>query len=167
MMPVPQDNILHRIVADTRDVVALAKRKCSLDELRSGPFFESPTLPLGPALRTKGLGYIGEIKKASPSKGIIRYNFDVRSIAVSYKHGGASAISVLTEPLYFHGSLQNLALARQAVDLPILRKDFIIDSYQLYEARAFGADAVLLIAAVLDPSQLKDLHDEATALGLS
>lgn len=160
-------SILHRIVDDTRDIVEISRRKCSLEELRNGPFFNSPTLSLARALKRDDLSFIAEIKKASPSKGIIRYNFDVRSIAISYKHGGASAISVLTEPMYFHGSLQNLALARQAVDLPIMRKDFIVDPYQLYEARAFGADAVLLIAAVLERSELSDLHAQATELGLS
>jgi len=159
-------SILDRIVADTKDLVALARRKNSLDELRSGPFFNSPTLPLASALRSDDLAYIAEVKKASPSKGIIRYNFDVRSIALGYKLGGASVLSVLTEPAYFHGSLSHLALARQAVDLPLLRKDFIVDSYQLYEARAFGADAVLLIAAVLDASQLKELYAEAASLDL-
>lgn len=159
-------SILHRIVADTRDLVAQAKQKTPISALREGPCFNGPTLPFGPALRRDPLGIIAEIKKASPSKGIIRYNFDVRSIAVGYKHAGASALSVLTEPMYFHGSLANLVLARQTVDLPILRKDFIVDSYQLYEARAYGADAVLLIASVLDAEQLKDLHAEATDLGL-
>ena len=160
-------SILDRIVADTRDLVALARRRTPIEELREGPFFGSPTLPLAPVLRGPQLGFIAEIKKASPSKGVIRYNFDVRSIAVGYKHGGASAVSVLTEPIYFHGSLANLSLARQTVDLPILRKDFIVDPYQLYEARAHGADAVLLIATVLDAAQLADLHAEATSLGLS
>lgn len=159
--------ILERIVADTKDLVALSKRKTSLDELRSGPFFNSPTLSLAPALRRNELGYIAEIKKASPSKGIIRYNYDVRAIAIDYKHAGASAISVLTEPTYFHGSLTHLALARQTVDLPLLRKDFIIDAYQLYEARAFGADAVLLIASALDACQIQDLYVEAESIGLS
>lgn len=160
-------SILHRIVADTRDLVSRSRQRTPLDALRDGRFFGSPTLPLAPSLQRDRLGFIAEIKRASPSKGVIRQNFDVRSIAVSYKHGGASAISVLTEPLHFQGSLENLAIVRQTVDLPVLRKDFIVDSYQLYEARAFGADAVLLIAAVLEAEQLKDLHAEATSLGLS
>lgn len=159
-------NILERIVADTRDLVELSRRKVPLEELREGPFYGSPTLPLAPALRSEAMSFIAEIKKASPSKGILRFNYDVQSIAVGYKHGGARVLSVVTEPMYFHGALAHLSLVRQVVDLPLLRKDFIVDRYQLHEARAYGADAVLLIASVLDAVALQELHHEAIELGL-
>lgn len=107
------------------------------------------------------------LKKASPSKGILRREFNVSDIAQQYKWYGAAAISVLTEPDFFQGSLEHLEAARRTVDLPLLRKDFILDPYQLIEARAYGADAVLLIAALLDPVQLHELYDMATELGLS
>lgn len=159
--------ILDKIVADTRDLVARRKQKIPVSSLKDFPYYQSPTLSFEAALRSRNLAIIAEIKKASPSKGVIRHDFDVQEIAREYKLNGASAISVLTEPDYFQGSLENLKLARQAVDLPLLRKDFIIDPYQVYEARAYGADGILLIAAVLEKNQLRDLHDAAASLGLS
>lgn len=99
---------------------------------------------------------IAEIKRASPSKGIIREEFDPASLACSYQEGGARAISVLTEESYFHGDLGHLSMVRKASDLPILCKDFIIDLYQIYEARAFGSDAILLIVSILSSSEIKD-----------
>ncbi len=160
-------NILDAIVADTRALVARRKADVSLSSLERRPFCQSPTLPLAPALRRSELAVLAEIKKASPSKGLIRAEYDVADLARQYKMNGAAALSVLTEPLHFKGSLDHLALARRTVDLPLLRKDFIVDPYQLVEARAYGADAVLLIAAVLDRQQLYDLHQAADALGLS
>lgn len=159
--------ILDRIVEDTRTLVARRKQDISLRDLEAHPFFHGPTLPLAPALLRDHLAIIAEIKQASPSKGVIRPNLDVPAIARQYKSHGAAAVSVLTEPQHFQGSLENLALARQTIDLPLLRKDFIVDPYQLVEARAYGADAVLLIAAVLDAVQLRDLHQAANELGLS
>ena len=159
-------NILERIVADTRDLVVHRQQRVSRQLLEDAPYFHSPTLSLERALRRPELAFLAEIKKASPSKGVLRPQFDVQEIARQYRHHGAAALSVLTEPTYFQGSLHNLQLARQTVDLPLLRKDFIVDPYQLYEARAHGADAVLLIAAVLERAQLHELHATATALGL-
>lgn len=158
--------ILDRIVADTRDLVATRKRALPISALEAAPYYTGPTLSLTKALRSDRLSVIAEIKKASPSKGIIRADFAPKRLARQYKHGGASAISVLTEPKHFLGSLAYLEKARNASDLPLLRKDFVVDRYQLHEARASGADAVLLIAAVLEASELYDLHAEANALGL-
>ncbi len=160
-------DILHRIVADTRLLVASRKRVTPIARLEDMPSFSAPALNLSEALRGEGLSVIAEIKKASPSRGVLRGDFNPAQIARQYGHSGAAAISVVTEPTYFKGSLEHLAAARQVTDLPLLRKDFIVDPYQLYEARAFGADAVLLIAAVLDAAELHDLHQAAEALGLS
>jgi indole-3-glycerol phosphate synthase len=160
-------SILDQILAETRQLVARRRAAVSISDLEAEPFFSGPTLPLAPVLRQGAPAIIAEIKKASPSRGVIRNDFEVATIARQYKLNGASAISVLTEPFFFQGSLQHLALVRQTVDLPLLRKDFILDAYQLYEARAYGADAVLLIAATLDATQLRDLYDTATSLGLS
>lgn len=159
--------ILDRIVADTRERVARSKRTHTLERLHESPFYHSPALSLERALSKNELSFISEIKKASPSKGLIRQDYDVREIATQYKHGGAAAISVLTEPNFFKGSLDDLLAVRKSVDLPLLRKDFVVDAYQLHEARSYGADAVLLIAAVLERNVLADLHAEATELGLS
>ncbi len=160
-------NILEQILRDTAALVARRKVTAPVEMLKDQPYFDSPALGLARSLRGERLGVIAELKKASPSRGVIRADFDVRELAIQYKLGGASAISVLTEPGYFAGSLQNLALARRTVDLPLLRKDFVLDRYQLFEARAYGADAVLLIAAALDPAHLADLYEEACEMGLS
>jgi indole-3-glycerol phosphate synthase len=159
--------ILDQIVADTQALIAGRKRDMPLRLLEARPAFTRPTLPFGPALRQDELAFIAEIKKASPSKGVIRPDFDPPGFARQYRDGGAAALSILTEPLHFQGSLDDLEQVRGAVDLPLLRKDFIVDPYQLVEARAYGADAVLLIAAVLDRHRLSDLHQAAGALGLA
>ena len=109
---------------------------------------------------------IAEVKKASPSKGLIREDFDPVAIAKDYADHGASALSVLTEERFFQGSLAHLEAIRQAVAVPLLRKDFMLDSYQLVEAKSYGADAVLFIAALLDSNLLRELREEATALAL-
>lgn len=159
--------ILDRIVDDTRALVAKRKQAVPVRILEERIEAAGVTRSLEAALRQNHLAVLAEIKKASPSKGVIREDFDVADLARQYEDHGADAISVLTEPLHFQGSLDNLALARQAVDLPLLRKDFIIDPYQLLEARAYGADAVLLIAAVLGRDDLYDLHQVAHELGLA
>jgi indole-3-glycerol phosphate synthase len=109
---------------------------------------------------------IAEAKKASPSKGVIREDFDPQKIALQYKEGGASAISVLTDERFFQGSLNYISLVRQSVDLPVLRKDFIIHELQIEEALKYGADAILLIAAILDTGQLRDYQNMASELGM-
>ena len=158
--------ILDRIVDDTRALVAQRKQAVPARVLEARIKAAGATRSLEVALRQDHLAVLAEIKKASPSKGVIRENFDVPDLACQYEASGAAAVSVLTEPLHFQGALDNLALARQAIDLPLLRKDFIVDPYQLLEARAYGADAVLLIAAVLGRDELYDLHQAANALGL-
>jgi indole-3-glycerol phosphate synthase len=109
---------------------------------------------------------IAECKRRSPSRGVLRANYDPAAIARSYERHGAAAVSVLTEPTFFDGSLEHLAAVRQATALPVLRKDFIVDPYQIVEARASGADAVLLIVAALSPATLKSLHARAVDAGL-
>ena len=162
-------SILDDIIDDTRDLVERRKQNTPISELQERPFYdEREPLSLEQALKERGMSFIAEIKKASPSKGVIRDDFDPAAIAQQYAQHGAAAISVLTEPLHFQGSLEHMAWIRAHVpDTPLLRKDFIIDPYQLVEARAVGADAVLLIATALDPGQLSELHAAATELGLS
>lgn len=159
--------LLDQLLADTAARVAHARRRVPVDDLEARPAFHAPTLSLARSLRRAGApAILAECKRASPSEGTIRADYKPAEIALAYKNNAAAAISVLTEPAHFKGSLEHLAAVRAAVDLPVLRKDFLVDPYQLIEARAFGADAVLLIAAALAPAQLRDLHDAATALGL-
>ena len=160
-------SILDRIVDDTRRLVASRKRETPVRMLEERPMFSRRTTDFRAALNGPELAFIAEIKKASPSKGLIRPDFNPPAIAARYTQGGAAAISVLTEPLHFLGDLDYLSAVREVTDLPLLRKDFIIDPYQLIEARAAGADAVLLIAAILEKSQLFDLHQTAASLGLA
>lgn len=160
-------SVLDRIVEDTREELARRKREVPVRRLEGRRYFGRTPLSLAPALRGDKLAVIAEVKKASPSKGIIRADFDPRDIALRYEAAGAAAISVLTEPLHFLGSLDHLEAVRGAVAVPLLRKDFIVDIYQLVEARASGADAVLLIAAVLDRPHLRDLLQAASELKLS
>jgi len=159
-------SILDRIIEDTRALVARRKQTVPARVLDDRIALAAPTRSLDVALRQETLAVLAEIKKASPSQGVIRADFDVADLAQQYENHGAAAVSILTEPLHFQGTLDNLELARQTIDLPLLRKDFVIDPYQLLEARAYGADAVLLIAAVLDRQQLHDMHQAAHDLGL-
>ncbi len=160
--------ILDKIVATKREEVAQAKSERPEDELRSQITNAAPTRDFFAPLSTDGpIRLIAEVKKASPSKGIIRDDFQPVEIARTYAQHGASCISVLTDETYFQGSLDYLKQIRAAVDLPLLRKDFILDTYQLLEARLAGADAVLLIAECLDDCHLRKLHNEAIELGLT
>ena len=157
--------ILEKIVATKREEIAAAKTARPESELRAAlpdaPPVRDFFAPLagGPPIRL-----IAEVKKASPSKGLIRADFDPVAIARSYAAAGASCISCLTDESYFQGHLEYLTAIRESVGIPVLRKDFLIDSYQLLEARVAGADAVLLIAECLDDCNLRKLHNEALSL---
>jgi len=160
-------DILNQILSDTRAVVARSKREMPVSLLEDRPLFGADRRSLAEALRCNNLAFVAECKRTSPSRGRIRNDYDIPALARSYHKAGAEAISVLTEPIHFEGSPDDMSAARREVDTPLLRKDFIFDPYQLFEARAIGADAILLIAAALDPSQLYDLHQAADELRLS
>ena len=161
-----RDTILGRIVDDTLEVIQKQKRQRSLSSVLDEVDYGRTPISLAASLSVPGLSVIAEIKKASPSKGVIREDFDPVRIAASYREGGAAALSVLTEPLHFQGHPDFLRQVRAEVDLPLLRKDFIVDPYQVAQARAWGADAVLLIAACLERTQLAELQAAASEYGL-
>ena len=162
--------ILRKIIARKWEEIEERKQKASLEDLQSQALDQPETRGFVRALSNKiaagESGVIAEIKKASPSKGIIRPNFDPVAIARSYAQGGAACLSVLTDVDFFQGSDEYLQRARNATQLPVIRKEFIVDPYQLAESRALGADCVLLIVAALAPSQLQDLNGFALELGL-
>lgn len=163
-------SILDRIVADKKEEIARAEQRISQKELENRidttPWnnrqFERRLTKPGPL----GVNIIAEVKRASPSKGDISPDLDAVLCAWQYEAGGAAAISVLTDESYFKGSLEDLRQVRQSVSLPVLRKEFIISEYQIYEARAAGADAVLLIVRILSAGQLKTLLDLTHSLGM-
>jgi indole-3-glycerol phosphate synthase len=161
-------DILKKIVAVKHEEIAAASQKKSLATVRSDAKSRVLTRDFVGAMRQKIANHesavIAEIKKASPSKGVLRADFIPADIAQSYAEHGAACLSVLTDAQFFQGSVDYLKQARASCDLPVLRKDFMVDAYQVYEARAMGADCILLIAACLDDAQMKDL--EAIARGL-
>lgn len=157
---------LDSIAEHVRAEVELRKRKSPSAELRDRPLFHQPRRGFAEKLKGGLLRIIAEVKRASPSQGLIRAQFDPVAIARDFAANGASALSVLTEERYFHGSLDYLEQIRAEISLALLRKDFVLDSYQLLEAKSFGADAVLLIGALLQTSQLKELKEEAGSLSL-
>jgi indole-3-glycerol phosphate synthase len=162
-------DILVQILEWKRQEVALAQQAVPLAELRRQVADLPPTRDFRQALQhrdTQGTRIIAELKKASPSAGVIRADFDPVAIATTYAEHGAAAISVLTDARFFQGRLEFLTAVRQAVPVPLLRKDFVVDPYQLYEARLYGADAVLLIAAALAVPQLIDLAALSLEIGL-
>ena len=160
--------ILDRIVADKLREVSAARTRVPVEQLRETLSAAPPVRDFFAALDGRGtIRLIAEVKKASPSKGVIRADFCPVEIARAYQQHGAACISVLTDGAYFQGSLDDLRQVRAAVDLPVLRKDFIIDPYQVVEARAAGADAVLLIAECLDDRQLGALHEAIVSLGMT
>jgi len=163
-------DILERIIEVKRSEIRVAQESVSLEELRLQASTRDSRDFVG-ALRAKHAegkpAIIAEVKKASPSKGILRENFVPADIAKSYEQGGAACLSVLTDVQFFKGSVAYLEEARAACSLPVLRKDFIVDAYQILEARAMGADCILLIAAALQPSQMRDLEAYAHSLGLA
>ncbi len=161
-------SVLDKIVATKRTEIAAAKAARPEGPLRAAAAAAPPPRDFFGALSSPGpIRLIAEVKKASPSRGLIRADFRPLEVAQTYERHGASCLSVLTDEQYFQGCLDDLRRVRAAVGLPVLRKDFILDSYQLFEARAAGADAVLLIAECLDDCNLRKLHNEAVALGLS
>ena len=168
--PVMTD-ILNKILATKTQEVAAQKATVSLDEIKKQADAALPVRGFFDSIRTKHEqnrpAVIAEIKKASPSKGLIRPDFHPVQIARAYENAGAACLSVLTDEQYFQGSPEYLKAARAAVGLPVLRKDFIIDEYQIYQARAWGADAVLLIAAALEQEQLEHFEAVAHQLGMS
>ena len=164
-------DILDRIVAVKREEIAEARRLRDAASMRREALAQPPARDFVGALRAKlGAGQaavIAEIKKASPSKGVIREHFVPAEIAASYARHGAACLSVLTDRQFFQGGPEYLQQARSACSLPALRKDFMVDAYQVDEARAWGADCILLIAACLDDAQMADLEAQALALGMA
>ncbi len=160
-------NILDKIVANTRKEVEQRKQQVSVQELENSPLFNRSTYSMSEFLvAPEKSGIIAEIKKQSPSKGTINDNVSVEQVGIGYEKAGASAISVLTDGEFFGGKMEYLTAVRKEVEIPILRKDFIIDEYQLLEAKAIGADVVLLIASCLNPTKLEYLAKFAQNLGL-
>jgi indole-3-glycerol phosphate synthase len=163
-------DVLARICADTRAAVAVRKEAISAETLRSRITAREGTRGFGQALKQAvaagRYGLIAEIKKASPSGGLIRPDFDPPALARAYRDGGATCLSVLTDEPHFQGNPEHLIAAREAVDLPVLRKDFILDPWQVYESRAMGADCILLILAALSDAEARDLEALARALDM-
>ena len=164
-------DILDKIVAVKRDEISLARRHRGLASLRRDAEQLGGQRDFVAGLRSKIAGgaaaVIAEVKKASPSKGVLRENFVPQAIAESYERHGAAALSVLTDAQFFQGNAACLKQARAACALPVLRKDFMVDAYQVFEAREMGADCILLIAACLDDAQMADLEAQAHALGMA
>ena len=159
--------ILDKIVAEKRREVEQKKRSLPLSALKKRIVLQKMPLDFAPTLSGDSVKLIAEVKKASPSRGVLCPDFNPVALARTYARGGAAAISVLTEANHFQGSLEYLATIREEVSIPLLRKDFIFDQYQVYESAACGADALLLIAAILSREQLEELLALSHDLGLS
>lgn len=159
-------NILDKIVADKYKEVELKKKLIPVSQLESSVLFGRQVPSLATALRDSHTGIIAEHKRRSPSKETINQNTNVGQVAVGYENAGVCGMSVLTDIKYFGGSLEDLVLARASVQMPLLRKEFIIDEYQILEAKAYGADVILLIAAVLTRGEIKSLSEFAKKIGL-
>ena len=169
--PAQVPDILERILATKREEIAAGKAKVSLGEVERRARAAAPARDFAGAMRARiaagQAAVIAEVKRASPSKGLLRADFDPAAIARSYEAGGASCLSVLTDEKYFQGSAEFLRQARAACALPVLRKDFIVDRYQVAEARAMGADCILLIAAALTVPQMQELEAQAHGYGMA
>lgn len=164
-------DVLGRILETKRDEVSSERARCPLIEMRSQAEQRGDIRDFVSAIKdklaTSRPAVVAEIKKASPSKGLLRAQFDPAPIATGYAAAGAACLSVLTDTKYFQGSMQDLQAARQACGLPTLRKDFVVDEYQIYQARAAGADAILLIVAALTDAQMREFEAIAHALHLA
>lgn len=160
--------ILDKIVARKKEEVAAAKALLSISDLQAMPLFSRECYNLRESiLDPNRTGIIAEYKRASPSKGLINGTSTVQEVVSGYQKAGASAISVLTDKDFFQGSLEDLTAAREVLEIPLLRKEFIVDEYQIAEAKAYGADIILLIAACLDRQEIKSLSEYAKSLGLN
>ena len=159
--------VLDEIVAAVREDVEARQRRVPLAAVKERAAAAPPPRDAYRALRGPGVGVIAEVKRASPSRGPLAEIADPAALATEYEAGGARCVSVLTEPRYFGGSLDDLAAVRAAVDVPLLRKDFIVSSYQVHEARAYGADLVLLIVAALEQQVLIGLRERIESLGMT
>ena len=162
--------VLRKIIARKWEEIAERKAQVSLEQLKARVALQAPARGFVKAIESKiaqgKAGVIAEIKKASPSKGVIREHFVPAELARSYEQGGAACLSILTDVDFFQGADEYLQQARAAVSLPVIRKDFLVDEYQIYEARAMGADCVLLIVAALIPEKLTELNTLAQSIGL-
>ncbi len=159
-------NILDKIIIDKKQEVILKKSIIPVSQLENSVLFGSRTISLSKMLRNSNTGIIAEHKRRSPSKPQINNSFTVEEVVKGYQNAGVCGISVLTDGKYFGGSLDDLLLARASVTIPLLRKEFIVDEYQILEAKAHGADLILLIAAVLTREEIKQLSEFAQSLGL-
>jgi len=159
-------NILDKIVIDKRQEVNLRKSLIPTSQLEQSVLFERETISLANKLRYSKSGIIAEHKRRSPSKSTINQNLNVQDVAKGYEHAGVCGMSVLTDLKYFGGALDDLLLARASCNLPLLRKEFIIDEYQILEAKAYGADVILLIAAILTREEIKTYSEFAKTLNL-
>ena len=159
-------DILTKIVNDKRKEVNLRKQLIPISQLEHSVLFNRPTISLASRLRKSKSGIIAEHKRRSPSKSIINNSLNVQDVAKGYEDAGVCGMSVLTDGKYFGGALDDLILARASCNLPLLRKEFIIDEYQLLEAKAYGADVILLIAAILTKEEIKQFSEFAKSLNL-
>ncbi|WP_374329887.1 indole-3-glycerol phosphate synthase TrpC [Soonwooa sp.] len=157
--------ILDKIIERKMQELEVSKTKVSLQQLKDSEFFNRETISLKNTLKSKS-GIIAEFKRQSPSKGIINNQFSSLEVVTAYEKFGASAVSILTDSDFFGGNFEDIISVRNHINIPILRKDFMIDSYQFYEAKAIGADVVLLIAACLSPNQVSEFTDLAHQLNL-
>ena len=159
-------NLLDKIIIDKRREVKLKKSIIPVSQLEASVLFNSRTYSMSKLIKNSPVGIIAEHKRRSPSKDIINNNHCVEDVVLGYQNAGACGISVLTDGKYFGGSLDDLLLAKAAVNIPLLRKEFIIDEYQILEAKAYGADVILLIASVLTRQEIKNLSEFGQSLGL-
>lgn len=159
-------DILEKIVLDKRKEVALRKALIPVSQLEASVLFNSPTNSLATALKNSSSGIIAEHKRRSPSKAVINNSLSVQDVATGYQNAGVCGMSVLTDGKYFGGSLDDLLTTRAAVQMPLLRKEFIVDEYQILEAKAYGADVILLIAAILTREEIKQFSEFAKSLNL-